>query len=46
MYRPKFFFFSLLSKGWTFTAISGTKIAVLPKAGLPPQTEESRLQFY
>ena len=37
---------SILPKGRSFTANSGTKAAVLPKAGLPPQTQESRLQFY
>ena len=33
-------------KGRSFTASAGTKAAVLQKAGLPPQTQELRLQFY
>ena len=36
---------SVVSKGRSFTASPGTRIAVLPKAGLPPQTQEPRLQF-
>ena len=31
---------SVLPKGRSFTANLGTKAAVLPKAGLPPQTQE------
>ena len=34
------------AKSRFFTANAGTKAAVLPKAGLPPETEEPRLQFY
>ena len=34
------------AKGRFSTANSGTKIAVLPKAGLPLQTQEPRLQVY
>ena len=30
-------------KGSSFTANAGTKAADLPKAGLPPQTQEQRL---
>ena len=37
---------SVLPKGSSFTANSGTKTAVLPKAGLPSQTHEPRLRFY
>ena len=37
---------SVLPKGTSFTASTGTKAAVLSKAGLPLQTQESRLQFY
>ena len=37
---------SVLPKGRSFTASAGTKVAVLPKAGLPLQTQEPRLQFY
>ena len=37
---------SVLPKGRSFTASEGTKSAVLPKAGVPPQTQEPRLQFY
>ena len=35
-----------LPKGMSFTVITGTKAAVLLKAGLPAQTQEPRLQFY
>ena len=34
------------AKDRSFIASAGTKVAVLPKAGLPPQTQEPRLQFY
>ena len=37
---------SVLPKGRAFTASEGTMVAVLPKAGLPPQTQDTRLQFY
>ena len=37
---------SVLPKGRYFIASAGTKAAVLPKAGLPAQTQEPRLQFY
>ena len=37
---------SILPKGRSSTASAGTKAAVMPKAGLPPQTQESRMQFY
>ena len=37
---------SVLPKDRSFTASAGTKVAVLPKAGLPPQIQEPRLQFY
>ena len=40
---------SVLPKGRSFTENAGTKVAVLPKAGLPLQTQELRflsLQFY
>ena len=37
---------SVLLKGRSLTASAGTWVAVLPKAGLPPQTQEPRLQFY
>ena len=37
---------SVLPKGKSISASAGTKEAVLPKAGLPPQTQEPRLQFY
>ena len=37
---------SVLPKGRSLTANLGTKAAVLPKAGLPLQTQEPRLQFY
>ena len=37
---------SILPKPRSFTASEGAKAAVLPKAGLPPQTQEPRLQFY
>ena len=36
----------VLPKGRSFTSSAGTYAAVLLKAGLPPQTEEPRLQFY
>ena len=36
----------ILPKGRSFTAHSGIKAAVLPKTGLPQQTQEARLQFY
>ena len=36
---------SVLPKGRSFNASAGTKAAVLPKAGIPPQTQETRLQF-
>ena len=32
--------------GRSFTASAGMKVAVLPKVGLPLQTQETRLQFY
>ena len=35
----------VLPKGKSFTASAGTYAAVLPKAGLPPQGQEPRLQF-
>ena len=34
---------SVLPKGKSLTASAGTYAAVLPKAGLPPQTQEPRL---
>ena len=37
---------SVLPKGRSFTASAGTKTAVLPKADIPPQTQEARFQFY
>ena len=37
---------SVLPKGRSFTANGETQAEVLPKAGLPPQTQEPRLQFY
>ena len=37
---------SVLPKGRSFISSTGTKAAILPKAGLPPQTQEPRLQFY
>ena len=37
---------SVLPKGRSFTASARNKTAVLPKAGLPLQTQESRLKFY
>ena len=37
---------SVLPKGRSSTASAGTKATILPKAGLPQQTEEPRLQFY
>ena len=37
---------SVLPKGRSFTANSGTKAAILPKGGLPLQTQEPRLQVY
>ena len=37
---------SVLPKGRSFTGNPGTKAAVLLKAGLPPQTQEPKLQFY
>ena len=37
---------SVLLKSRSFTASAGTKAAVLSKTGLPPQTQEPRLQFY
>ena len=37
---------SLLTKDRYFTANSGSKAVVLPKAGHPPQTQEPGLQFY
>ena len=37
---------SVLPKVGSFTASAGSKPAVLPKAGLSPQTQEPRLQFY
>ena len=30
----------------SFTASAGTQAEVLPKAGLPPQTQEPRMQIY
>ena len=36
---------SVLPEG-RYTTSAGTQAAVLPKAGLPPQTQESRLQLY
>ena len=36
----------VLPNGRSFTANSGTTVVVLPKAGLPPQTQKPRLQFY
>ena len=35
----------VLPKGRSFNASGETQAAVLPKAGLPPQTQEPRLQF-
>ena len=37
---------SVLPKGKSFTENEKPRLAVLPKAGLPPQTQEPRLQFY
>ena len=37
---------SVLPKGRSFSANAGTKVAVLPKTGLPSQIQEPRLQFY
>ena len=37
---------SVLPKVRFFAASAGTNVAVLTKAGLPPQTQEPRLQFY
>ena len=37
---------SVLPKGRAFTASTGTKAAVLTKAGLPPQAQEPKLHFY
>ena len=37
---------SILPKDRSFTASTGTKAAVLPKVGHPPQTPEPRMQFY
>ena len=37
---------SVLPKGRFFTASTGFWAVVLPKAGLPPHTQETRLQFY
>ena len=37
---------SVQPKGRSFTANAGTQAAVLPKAGIPPQTKEPRLQLY
>ena len=34
------------AQGRSFIANSGTTAAFLAKAGLPPQTQEPRLQFY
>ena len=34
---------SVLPKGRSFTANAGTKVAVLPKAGIPLQIQEPRL---
>ena len=36
----------VLPKGRSFTTSAGTTAAVLPKTGLPLQTQEPRLQFY
>ena len=35
-----------LPKGRSFSVNAGTKAAVLPKVGLPPQNQETSLQFY
>ena len=45
-FRTCIIIISVLPKGRSFTASAGTKVTVLPKAGLPPQTKEPRLQFY
>ena len=37
---------SALPKDRSLSANAGTKAVVVPKAGLPPQTQEPRLQFY
>ena len=37
---------SVLPKGRSFTANTGTKIALLPKAGDPLPAQEQKLQFY
>ena len=37
---------SVLTNGRPFTASEGSQAAVLSKAGLPPQTQDRRLQFY
>ena len=37
---------SVMPKGRAFTVSTGTWAAVLPKAGLPLQAQEPRLQFY
>ena len=36
---------SVLPKGRSLTASAGTKAAVLPKAGLPPQTQAKGYSF-
>ena len=49
MYLTKAMAFTLScssSSSQSLTERSGTKVAVLPNAGLPPQTQEPRLQFY
>ena len=40
------FIMSVLPKCRSYTASAGTQAAVLPKTGLPLQTQEPRLQFY
>ena len=37
---------SVLPNSRPLTASAGTKAAILPKTGLPPKTQEPRLQFY
>ena len=39
-------YISVLPKGRSFTANSGTMLQFCPKAGLPLQTQSPRLQFY
>ena len=46
LYNDHHYHKSVLPKYRSFTASAGTQAAVMPKAGLPPQNQEPKLQFY